>query len=81
MPRGRKPTPKSYEDQLAAVDAQIADYKELIDELKAQRKTIISAQNNADMEDLMSAVKASGRTPAELLAELRGLKSEPDDAE
>lgn len=72
MPRGRKPAPKTFEEHIALIDSQINNHKQAIEVLKTQRKNVIAAKEKADMQALMEAVKASGKSPSELLAELKG---------
>lgn len=71
MPRGRKPAPKTFEEQLALIDSQIAEHRQAVDLLKSQRKEVLAAKDHADMSELLSAVRASGKTPGDFIAALR----------
>ena len=72
MPRGRKKaTAEAIAEELASVDARIAQCKQLLSELKSRRKELCAAKERAEMESLYAVVKASGKTPDEWLDHMK----------
>lgn len=71
MPRGRKPkNVSSIQEQINDIDAQIEDYKQKIVESKEKKKQLLQCKEKEEMTALYNAVKASGKTPEELLKSL-----------
>ena len=65
MPRGRKKTVNlSYEQRIEEIEGKIEAHKEL--------KRLTAEKEQADLEKICALVKASGKTPEEALAVLKG---------
>ncbi len=71
MPRGRKPAPKNYDEQIAMLEAQIEEHKQSIDLLKGQLKELRAAKRQQETEALLAAIEASGKTLEEVLEALQ----------
>lgn len=71
MPRGRKPAPKNYDEQIAILEAQIEEHKQSIDLLKGQLKELRAAKRQQETEALLAAIEASGKTLEEVLEALQ----------
>ena len=67
MPRA---TLKSYDDQIKEIDNKIVQLQERINQLNNRKKALLASKEKEEMEALYQFVKASGKTPAELLAAL-----------
>lgn len=71
MPRGRKASSKTFDEQIAEIELQIVEYKQEIERLKAHKKAIFAAKEKAEIDKLMVILKESGKTPADLIATLK----------
>ena len=70
MPRGVKKSPISIDEQIAEVQTKIDSYQSKISNLNAKKKMLLASKEKAEVDALYQFVKQSGKTPAELLAEL-----------
>lgn len=72
MPRGCKAVnPKTTEMQISEIDAEIEHYKQKIAEAKERKRVLLERKEKEDLTALYEAVKASGKTPEELLKTLQ----------
>lgn len=72
MPRGRKPlNVKSIDVQISDIDAEIEEYKQKIAQAKEKRKMLEARREKQEMTALYEAVRASGKSPRELLDSLQ----------
>lgn len=78
MPRGRKPQFRPYQEQLAILEEQIEMHQKAIAELKVRKKDLLAAKEKEEMTRLYQAVKASGKTPEELLEALNTVQENPE---
>lgn len=68
MPRGkRKPALQKVEEQIAAIDSEIQDYKTKINELQDQKKGFLEQQKKLQLEELYSTIQESGKSVEEIL--------------
>lgn len=68
MPRGRRAIKvKTVEEQIAALDAEIEDYKQKISDARERKKLLMERKEKEEMTALYEAVKSSGKTPEEFL--------------
>jgi septal ring factor EnvC (AmiA/AmiB activator) len=74
MPRGER---KSVDIQIAEIESKksqfqikIDTYKAKVAELDAQIKDIQESQKQKELENLLQVIKASGKTPDEVMAAL-----------
>lgn len=68
MPRGRRSiSAKTLEEQLLELDAAIEEYKNKIIAAKEKKKELLGRKEKEDLASLLNVVKASGKTPSELL--------------
>lgn len=73
MPRGRRTeTGKTFDPQIAEIDAEIEDYKSKIADARQRRKALVEEKKQQDMNELLSVLAQSGKTPEELLAIFKG---------
>lgn len=73
MPRGRRTeTGKTFDQQIAEIDAEIEDYKSKIADARQRRKALVEEKKQQDMNELLSVLAQSGKTPEELLAIFKG---------
>ena len=73
MPRGRKKTVNlSYEQRIEEIEGKIEAHKNAISDLKKELKRLTAEKEQADLEKIYALVKASGKTPEEALAVLKG---------
>ena len=73
MPRGRKKTVNlSYEQRIEEIEGKIEAHKNAISDLKKELKRLSAEKEQADLEKICALVKASGKTPEEALAVLKG---------
>lgn len=61
---------KSYDEQIKEIDNKIAQLQDRISQLNNRKKALLASKEKEEMEALYQLVKASGKTPAELLAAL-----------
>lgn len=67
MPRG---SVKPLDEQLGDIDMKIQHYQNKINDLNNRKKTILASKEKEEMDALYQLVKASGKSPAELLTSL-----------
>lgn len=73
MPRGRRTeTEKNFDQQIAEIDAEIEDYKSKIADARQRRKALVEEKKQQDMNELLSVLAKSGKSPEELLAIFKG---------
>jgi septal ring factor EnvC (AmiA/AmiB activator) len=73
MPRGRRAeTEKNFDQQIAEIDAEIEDYKSKIADARQRRKALVEEKKQQDMNELLSVLAKSGKSPEELLAIFKG---------
>lgn len=71
MARRKKEENMTYEERLAWIDEQIAAHKEAVSDLKKKRKALEAEQQEAAMEEIMTFIQQSGKTPTEFLQQLK----------
>lgn len=74
MPRGTKTIDSrisEIEAQKAQYQARIDTYKAKISDLDAKITELREAQKQKDLENLLDMIKASGKTPEEVMAALK----------
>lgn len=74
MQRVRKPIDvriKDIETKKAQYQAKIENYKAKISELDSQIQKLKESQKQKELENLLNIIKASGKTPEEVLAALK----------
>lgn len=69
MPRGRKPgsKPKSIDEQIAEVAAQIEKETALIDDLKRKKKELEKKKKEADLDEIQRAMIEHGISAHQVL--------------
>ena len=73
MPRGcRAETEKTFDQQIAEIDAEIENYKSKIADARQRRKALVEEKKQQDMNELLSVLAKSGKSPEELLAIFKG---------
>ena len=70
MPRGVRNSVKTINEQIAEVEAKIANYRQKISKLNSKKKELIASREKAEMDALYKAVRESGKTPSELISEI-----------
>lgn len=69
MPRGvRKPV--NYAEEIQKIDMQITRWKNTIQELQEKRRELVEEQQRQELAALYEAVKASGRSVSDVVAQL-----------
>lgn len=71
MARRKKEENMTYEERLSWIDEQIAAHKEAVSDLKKKRKELEAEQQEAAMEEIMTFIQQSGKTPTEFLQKLK----------
>ena len=73
MPRGRKKTVNlSYEQRIEEIEGKIEAHKNAISDLKKELKRLTAEKELAVLENMCAIVMASGKSPDESLAVLKG---------
>lgn len=71
MPRGRKPKVHlTIDEQIAAVENQIAECQRDIANLKQKKKDLLASKDKVELEALYAALKEKGMTPAEAISKI-----------
>lgn len=70
MPRGVRKSPQSIADQVSEIDVKIKSHQSKIKNLSEKKKSLLSSKEKVEMDTLYQYVKESGKTPAELIAQL-----------
>lgn len=65
---------RTKEERIAAIDEKIAYHNKCITKLKKQKEDILRPKEKDIYKELMKALKASGKTPEEIIAALNGSK-------
>lgn len=67
MPRGRKTSIRSIEEQIARIDTQLESYKRKIAKARERRRALMLRREKEEMTALYRAVRTSGKTAGEFL--------------
>lgn len=70
MPRGVRNSVKTINEQIAEVEAKIANYRKKISHLNSKKKQLLASREKAEMDALYKAVRESGKSPSELISEI-----------
>ena len=67
MPRGRRKKPDNYEEEIAVIDAQIADMTKKLQALKDKKKARIKMEEKNKDADKWERIKNSGFSADDIL--------------
>ncbi|HIS33030.1 MAG TPA: flagellar export protein FliJ [Candidatus Limivivens intestinipullorum] len=79
MARGRKKDPRTLEEKIAAVDAELTECENRVKELRKKKKELEKEAAQKDKETLYEAMLKSGKTVDEVLGILGVEKTAADE--
>jgi len=73
MPRGVR-VPKSYDEQIAAIDSKMEKHEGYISDLKVKRQELVNKQQQQSMKGLQEYMAKNNLGPDEVIAKLQAAK-------
>jgi uncharacterized protein YoxC len=72
MPRGRRPDPKTTDEKIAAIEAQITGHQTALADLTSKLQELKVQKDKEDLELLLEVIHNTGRSVQDIITEIQG---------